>query len=54
LAIPAFSLKKLNSGFQFALGEVYLFMAPFAGMFFIEFVGKNLGFFSATGAFTGK
>jgi hypothetical protein len=43
-----------NSSIQFALGEVDFLMASFAYMFFIKFVGKNLGFFAAIGAVTGK
>ena len=41
-------------GFQFALGEIDLLMASFADMFFVEFVGKDLGFFATIGAVAGK
>jgi hypothetical protein len=47
-------LSKSNPGFQFALGEVDLLLASFANMFFVEFVGKDLGFFAAIGTVAGK
>jgi hypothetical protein len=54
LGILTFSRKRLNAGFQFALRKIYLLVAPFTDMLFVELIGKDFHFLSAIRAFTGK
>jgi hypothetical protein len=55
IIIPEFrSPRNSYSGFQGALGEVYLLPATLAEMILVKLIGENFRFLAAVGAFADK